>query len=163
MTDPGQTTIRMQETQGTKPNGSKASVSVKTLGMKMIRPLTYFVVGIVILFAGWGAWNYFGSGRDAEEADSIADLDGLEFPAQAFDSSKPSKPGSGAPVRMASSTGTASERSNPSDMKDPNSVNGQIRSEAVWLTGTIEVIDRSDSVESPRRISGGPGESSNLR
>ena len=163
MTDAGQTTIRTQETQGSKLKGPNGVASVKELGMKMIRPLTYFIVGILILFAGWGALNYFGSRPEVDEADSIADLDSLEFPTPAFDSSKVSKPGSSVQVRKASATGNSTERSMTSGTKDHTSGNRQDHTVAVWLTGTIEEIDRNDSVDSPRRISGGPSESTKLR
>ena len=162
MTDAGQITIRKQETQPSKTNGAPPRASKKSLGMKMIRPLTYFFVGLLILFVGWGAWSYFGSRPRVDEGDSIADLDAIEFPSTSIDSSKASKPGSSVPVRMASATGTASERSITSGTKDQSSVNGS-RSAAVWLTGTIEEIDRKDSVGAARRISGGPNESTNLR
>ena len=177
MTDAGQITIRTHDTQSSKPNGPKARASTTTarastttarastttLGMKMVRSLTYFVVGLLILFVGWGAWSYFGSRSHVDEGDSIAELDSLEFPAPAFDSSKASKPGSSVSVQMASAKGTISERLSTSGTNDPYSVNGQGRPVAVWLTGTIEEIDRNDSLGSPRRISGGPSESTNLR
>ena len=157
MTDAGQSTTRLQNGHTTKPIGQQARMSVQALGMKFVRPITYVMVGILIFFAGWSAWSYFGSRPKVDEADSIAELDGIEFPAPAFDSSKTSKPGSSVTVR------TISDRSNTTRTKDQASTSGQGHTAAVWLTGTIEEIDRSDSVVSPRRISGGPKESTNRR
>ena len=157
MTDAGQSTTRLHDGQSKKPNGQQARMSLQVLGMKLVRPITYITVGVLILFAGWGAWSYFGSRPKVDESDSIAELDGIEFPAPSIESSKTSKPGSSVPVR------TVSDRSKSIVTKDQVSESGHGRTPAVWLTGTIEEIDRTDSVLSPRRISGGPNESTNRR
>ena len=161
--DAGQTSKPSRETQPSKPNGPKGRAPIKRIGMKMIRPLTYIIVGLLVVGVGLGAWSYFGSHRQADEGDSISELEGLDFPAPEFDSSKPTKQGSSALVRTPPAKGISSERSNSGGTNDQTSVNGQDRFAAVWLTGTIEEVDRNDSRNSIRRISGGRGESTNLR
>ena len=161
--DAVQTAKPIRETQPSKPNGPKGRVSVKRFGMKMIRPLTYFVVGLLVVSVGLGAWSYFGSRRTADEGDSISELEGLDFPAPAFDSPKTSKQRSSTPTRTSPAKGIASERSNSGRTNDQTSVNGHDRFAAVWLTGTIDEVDRNDPADSIRRISGGRGESTNLR
>ena len=161
--DAGQTAKAIRETQPSKTNGPKRSASVKQIGMKMIPPLTYIIVGLLIVSVGLGAWSYFGSRRQADDGDSISELEGLDFPAPAFDSPKPTKQGSRMPIRTSPAKGVASDRSNSGGKNDQASVNGHDRFSVVWLTGTIEEIDRKDTTDSVRRISGGRGESTNLR
>ena len=159
--DAGQKANTKRETQ---PSQQKRRVeSAKRLGMKMIRPLCYLIVGLLVVSVGMGAWRYFGSSRQADEGDSISDLEGLDFSASAFESPKGSKQSSSLPIQKSSATGTASERSNSSGANTQNSANGQDRYAAVWLTGTIEEVDRNNPVDSIRRVSGGRSESTNLR
>ncbi len=161
--DAGQTAIRVHETQPSKPSRPKGRASAIPLIKKMIRPLTYTIVGAMVVSVGLGAWSYFGSQRQTEESDSIAELDSFEFPAPASDSSRDGKQSSSVPLRKISATGTANERAMPNGTKDPVLVNRQDRYTAVWLTGTIEEVERNDPAESIRRVSGGRGESTNLR
>jgi hypothetical protein len=163
MMDAGKTAIRMNETQPSKPNGSKGRTSATQLAKKMIRPLSFIFVGITIVSIGLGAWSYLGSRRQADEGDSISELEGLDFPAPAFDTSRDVKQSSSVSGRKIPASGAASERAIPVRTKDQSSVNGQDRFAAVWLTGTIEEVDRNEPADSIRRISGGRSESTNLR
>lgn len=161
--DASQAPIRVQETQPSKPSKKKGNASAISWVKKMTHPLTYAIIGVVLVSVGFGAWSYFGLHRQTNEADSNAELDGLEFPSPAFDSPKDVKLSHRVPIRKISGTETPNERAIPTGTKDQISIKRQDHFAAVWLTGTIEEVERNDSADSIRRISGGRSESSNLR
>ncbi len=161
--DAGQTANTLREPRPSKPNGRKRQESIKRLGMKIIRPSVYVIIGLLAVSVGFGTWSYFGSRRQVDEGDSISELDGLDFTTPAFESTKVSKQSSTLPIRAPASMGTASERSNSGGANAQKSAEGQDRFAAVWLTGTIEEVERSDSADPIRRISGGRRESTNFR
>jgi hypothetical protein len=137
--------------------------SSATPKMKMPRPFLIAFISIVLLFVGWGAWQYWGKLKLAVDSEAQAELDEIELVTPLFDSDQKetsSNSGLGKPTPVILATGknrrNLPEVSSTGDSSDDSSG----RQAEVWLTGTIEVDETNERIANPQRISGGPRESS---
>jgi hypothetical protein len=155
MSDVDQATILIR---GSRSQNDSTRVHARR-GIMMPRPSVIALLGLVLLFIGWGAWGYFGPSTHIEDDDSIADLDGFEPPSPAQRGLSKSlslsegpddvSPFSVSPVSIEPSLSLNAPL-------DSISANERADSGDVWLTGTIEEDEPMESMAAPQRISGVP-------
>jgi hypothetical protein len=158
MSESDQATIPLRVSQETKPPGER-SKEVREK-MRIPRLTQIAIVSILVLLAGWGGWRYWDSIKQATDAESVTDIDGIELVTPLFDPDSQKEPESSRLSEPVINASRPKGRSGAAKGTDSNtaSVNGSPRHGDVWLTGEIEVDDSIERVELPERISGGPND-----